>query len=71
MDERSYSHRGLYAAASLHILEKLLENEAFAAALHSRTAKLSNAFRMAVAVGLDELEKRYDKIKENGKNTND
>ena len=63
MDDKSYSHRGMYAAASLKILEKLLEDPQFVATLHSRTAQMSNAFRMAVAIGLDELEKRYNKIK--------
>ena len=69
MDEKSYSHRGMYTAASLAILQKLLENEAFVAILHARTAQMSNAFRMAVAIGLDELEKRYNKKDKNDKNT--
>jgi hypothetical protein len=74
MEDKSYSHRGLYAEASIRILEKLLENPQFVAGLHSRTAQLSNAFRMAVAVGLDELEKRYNNIgknKEDGQSSND
>ena len=69
MDDKSYSHRGMYAAVSLKILEKLLENPEFVAGLHARTAQMSNAFRMSVAIGLNELEKRYNKIDKNDKNT--
>jgi hypothetical protein len=40
-------------------MARLLENERFTEAINSRTPRLSNVIRMAVAIGIERLEQEY------------
>lgn len=45
---------------------RLLRNPKFRETIHTRTAQVSNVFRIAVSLGLAELEKRYSKANKDG-----
>ena len=57
--DKSYSFRGFYPEHSLENMARLLENERFTEEINSRTPRLSNVIRMAVAIGIERLEQEY------------
>jgi hypothetical protein len=59
MHDKSYAHRGYFTKASFDAIEKLLKNADFRETIHSRTAQVSSVFRIAVGIGLEELERHY------------
>jgi hypothetical protein len=59
MHDKSYAHRGYFTKASFAAIERLLKNPAFRETIHSRTAQVSSVFRIAVGIGLEELERLY------------
>jgi len=59
MSDKSYAHRGYFTKESFETIERLLRNPKFRETIHSRTVQIASVFRVAVAIGLAELEKRY------------
>ena len=59
MSDKSYAHRGYFTKESFETIERLMRNPKFRETIHSRTAQVASVFRIAVSIGLAELEKRY------------
>lgn len=59
MSDKSYAHRGYFSKESFETIERLLRNPKFRETIHSRTAQVASVFRIAVSIGLSELEKHY------------
>jgi len=59
MSDKSYAHRGYFTKESFETIERLMRNPKFRETIHSRTAQVASVFRIAVSIGLTELEKRY------------
>jgi hypothetical protein len=66
MQDKSFAHRGYFSKQSFEAMGRLLRNPKFRETIHTRTAQVSNVFRIAVSLGLAELEKRYSKAKKDG-----
>lgn len=67
MQDKSYAHRGYFAKEAFETIERLLKNPQFRESLHTRTAQVASVFRVAVAIGLEELERQYMKPAKDGK----
>ena len=67
MQDKSYAHRGYFAKEAFATIERLLKNPQFRESLHTRTAQVASVFRVAVAIGLEELERQYMKPVKEGK----
>lgn len=67
MQDKSYAHRGYFAKEAFATIERLLKNPLFRESLHTRTAQVASVFRVAVAIGLEELERQYAKPANDGK----
>ena len=67
MQDKSFAHRGYFTKRSFDTMERLLRNPKFRETILTRTAQVSNVFRIAVSLGLAELERRYSKDKTDGK----
>ena len=59
MSDKSYAHRGYFTKESFETIERLMRNPKFRETIHSRTAQVASVFRIAVSLGLAELEKHY------------
>jgi hypothetical protein len=59
MQDKSYAHRGYFSKEAFSTIERLLKNPQFRESLHTRTAQVASVFRVAVAIGLEELERQY------------
>lgn len=58
-DDTSFPYRGFFPAAEVENMKRLLEDPDFVARLHARTPRLSNGIRLAIAIGIEELERKY------------
>jgi hypothetical protein len=69
MEDKSYSFRGYYPKEAVKSLEKLLLSKAFRKAIDAKTPKMSHVFRIAVSMGLYELEVKYGLRKPESENS--
>lgn len=58
-DDSSFPYRGFFRAEDLERMKRLLHDPAFVARLHAKTPKMSHAIRLAIALGIEELERKY------------
>jgi hypothetical protein len=58
-DNASFPYRGFFPSEDLARMKRLLDNPDFVARLHARTPKMSHALRLAIALGIEELERKY------------
>ena len=57
--ESSFTYRAFLPERDLNDLRRMLEESAFVDRLHAATPRLSHAIRLAIAIGLEELEREH------------
>lgn len=58
-DDSSFTYRAFLPEQDLADLRRMLDEPAFAERLHAPNPRLSHAIRLAIALGLEELERAY------------
>ena len=70
MVDKSYACRGYYPKEHIERMRKLLESKSFTDAFKDTNMRLPHIFRLAIGIGITELEKKHG-IKVDAKNTDD